>query len=357
MKTRELFWAGLVVFAAGCDIGAPGNEKLPPTGGQCSPCQFLGQDAMCLPDTIPQVAAALADPTQGPALRAGASACGKANEVCVPCVDPTTGQNTGACQLGATSCTGQSVSCETAGADILNPTDYAPCAADAHCLPANLVASAGSALQEQLATCPNDANSYCVPDHFIRTGGAYTPPTCTSVAGAEGRCLSTVLPAISERGALLPQATCAATERCAPCYDPLTGEDSGACRTTCDTGPTSAAVVLTACEDNGGRCIPTTSISAAQQGVLDPRDCQDTVGAGYMCVPTIILANGPYTRCSGNGFFVDVDNGVCLPTNILNIDGSGFLPSGNCDEDVGDGYKCVPCIRDGRPTGAPGCTP
>ena len=79
----------------------------------------------------------------------------------------------------------------------------------------------------QLAKC-SDGTSYCVPDAFIKSGGA-APPTCKSLNGADGVCLSVCVPQVEQYESLLPQDTCAADERCAPCINPLNNMPSGAC--------------------------------------------------------------------------------------------------------------------------------
>ena len=44
------------------------------------------------------------------------------------------------------------------------------------------------------------------------------------IAGAEGRCLSTCLPAIASEAELLPQSVCPTGTRCAPCYNPTAAD-------------------------------------------------------------------------------------------------------------------------------------
>src|SRR6185312_1537325 len=67
-------------------------------------------------------------------------------------------------------------------------------------------------------------------------------PTAHSLNAADGVCLSVCVPQVKQYESLLPQDTCAADERCAPCINPLTNMPSGAC----DIGkPTN-------CNDAGG---------------------------------------------------------------------------------------------------------
>src|SRR4029079_1095045 len=88
---------------------------------------------------------------------------------------------------------------------------------------------------------------FCTPDPFIASAGQKPPPRCRSVAGAEGRCLSTCLPDVKDRIDLLPRDSCASTERCVPCFDPTSSEPNaptGACDIGCDD-PNEPPLVLT----------------------------------------------------------------------------------------------------------------
>src|SRR5262249_15595787 len=117
--------------------------------------------------------------------------------------------------------------CGMAG-PMVDPSTLPACCADptaqgAHCVPGNLVpASVAGAL----APCGGGS---CVPDKFIRAGGVFKPPSCKSLGGADGVCLSVCIPQVAQYVDLLPQANCTADERCAPCINPLNNMPSGAC--------------------------------------------------------------------------------------------------------------------------------
>src|SRR6185295_4602839 len=72
------------------------------------------------------------------------------------------------------------------------------------------------------------SDSLCAPDEL--SSGTSRPTTCSSIAGAEGRCLPACLPDIAAQADRLPRDVCPTNHLCAPCYDPITGADSGACR-------------------------------------------------------------------------------------------------------------------------------
>jgi hypothetical protein len=65
-----------------------------------------------------------------------------------------------------------------------------------------------------------------VPDE-LRNGAS--PVTCTSIGGAEGRCLSVCIPQVGENAGILPDDGCQPGQRCAPCVHPLTNQETGAC--------------------------------------------------------------------------------------------------------------------------------
>jgi len=338
------------------------------TGGYCIPDAFLATGAaeppktctafggmgVCLSRCIPSVAE-----NEG-LLRP--ETCEGADELCVPCISPLDNMPTGACDLlELAQCVGADPvvpdpvnACDDPAtcnydegcAPVVDPSILTACGDGAHCVPPALVTDPEQAAQ--LGMC-EDGSSYCVPDTFIETGGKFTADSCTSVAGAEGRCLSLVLPAVADQASLLPQATCEASERCTPCFDPLTGQPTGACTLSCDTGPTQPAVTFAQCCDNRARCVPASAIPDEQEGQLSDEDCEAEPDS--LCVPNEILADGPFPACAASGPLIGSYTGVCL-SDCLDFGFVGLaLGRGNCQQ----GYKCAPCEQFGDPTGAPGC--
>jgi hypothetical protein len=146
---------------------------------------------------------------------------------------------------------------------------------------------------------------------------------------------------------MLPEDTCAASEKCTPCFDPIDGTATGACALSCDPGPTQPAKPFAACCDNRARCVPTTSIPADEQDQLKDDSCDD----GSLCVPDELVDNAPTVACSATSFVIGDYTGVCLST-CLDFGFEGIaLAKGDCDS----GFKCAPCETFGQPTGAPGC--
>lgn len=159
--------------------------------------------------------------------------------------------------------------------------------------------------------------------------------------------MSRVLPKVKDQEALLPQDICAASERCAPCYDPITGMLTGACNLSCDTGPTKPPVTFASCCEMRAHCVPTSAIPDEQEGNLD----QDSCAAQNLCVPDQILLDQPIPTCTANSFILGNYSGVCL-SDCFSFGIQGIaLARGTCASN----YTCAPCTQNGQPTGAPGC--
>lgn len=226
-----------------------------------------------------------------------------------------------------------------------------------HCVPTSLVPADTVAL---LADC--SGTTKCVPDDAIERNGLFTAPTCESVAGYEGRCLSTCIPAVADQVELLPQSSCDPDERCAPCYDPFTGADTGACSLSCDPGPAEpAATFPRCCEDlGGGACVPIQMVGEEAAADLDADECASLNADDSVCVPDVITAahlQGELftaTSCTTN-LLVQLGGGSaaggCLPKCIPEVNDTAGLTQESCPED----FNCVPCTRNGTSTGA--CDP
>ena len=351
--------AELKPFVAACDTGGyciPDNFL--ETGASEPPqtCTAFGGSGVCLSRCIPQVA------ENAGLLRK--ETCEGVDELCVPCISPLDMKPTGACDLlELATCVGDQdgtgnnntapacddpATCnyEASCPPLIDPASLTSCGADAHCVDAALITD--PAQKAQLGPC-TDASKLCVPDVAIKTGGKFTPATCTSVGGAEGRCLSRVLPAVKAQDALLPQDTCTVNERCAPCYDPISGASTGACNLACDPGPTKPKVTFAQCCSNRAHCVPESAIPSAQQDNLDNDSCSD----GNLCVPDQILLNQPIPTCTANSLILGNYTGVCL-SDCFSFGIQGLaLSRGSCQSN----YKCAPCTQNGQPTGAPGCPP
>lgn len=237
--------------------------------------------------------------------------------------------------------------CVTPSAPVLDTSKFPTCSnitgcTDGRCVPNALVPAAAASL---LATC--DSTTTCAPDIFVAYANQYTPPTCKSVSGFEGRCLSTCIPQVAEQVTLLPQDICKASERCAPCYDPRTGADTKACRQGCDTGPKNPPQTFTKCCGDRGSCVPKSIVPASDVAQLGTDTC---TGTDILCAPNTLsdLTYKPPTCVSLAGL-----EGRCLPDCLPAIQAEkDRLPKATCDT----GDLCAPCYDPvtGKDTGA--CT-
>lgn len=347
-------------FVSGCDSGGycvP--DDFIATGGVFTPASCTSMSkapGVCLSVCIPEVAQYIGLLPQ--------DVC-KDSERCVPCVSPLDNTTTGACDLSFTCGDAggggedppppvddgdDPTTCEHEGDPVLDPAGLPACpsACAGHCLSSALVPADQAA---SLASC--DGGALCVPDELIVSGGEFLLDTCESIAGVEGRCVSTCLPEVIEQMDLLPQSTCASTHRCVPCYDPLSGDDTGACRLSCDPGPTDPPTQLPACCGGLGTCVPSGLVPADQSSQLGVDECpadQGLVCAPSALVPGLTPVPGDLTNqpCETSflfqlafGFDAAYKDGVCLPTCIPEVgDAPWPIGDGSCDDDR---YNCIPC--------------
>ncbi len=187
----------------------------------------------------------------------------------------------------------------------------------------------------------------CLPDEFLLTSGNFTPPTCRSNFGVEGRCLSTCLPSVMAIADTVPQDSCEATHRCVPCYDPRTGADTSACSQGCDRGPVEPPRVIAPCCDGLGYCVPPELVPESSRDVF--AECAE---GGELCVPIVLATMPEWTppACSSATYGA----GACLHRCFAAVEPyRAFLMRETCDDE----FLCVPCTdpTSGMPTGA--CAP
>ncbi|MGB0590747.1 MAG: hypothetical protein ACPGU1_13795 [Myxococcota bacterium] len=295
----------------------------------------------------------------------------EASERCAPCIDPLTGQDSGACGDGLQCFPNEeappveaeeileeevieepaaSFSCDNPPTEpIVDVESFPSCGIEAHCVPA---AAVEPDLQEKLSTCDG---GFCVPDPMIASAGFFVSPTCTSVSGMEGRCMSTVLPDIAALEGSLPVDICADHERCSPCCDPMTGLSTGVCDEGCDIGPEEGCTGVSEyveCCGGEGHCIGPELIPDGLEGSL--AKCKGEA-AGNLCVPDAMQSpDYEGEACLGNSLILGQYHGVCLP-KCLKI----FLEISFDKSPCAAGHMCVPCEDPltGGVTDAPGCQP
>lgn len=194
---------------------------------------------------------------------------------------------------------------------------FAPCdCPGAHCVGAALIPESQRA---ELSVPCKDPSQLCVPDPLIKTNGNYRPPTCTSIAGYEGRCMSKCLATVQALSAGLPSDNCADTDLCVPCYDPF-GNSTTACDLACDTPP-SPPVTPGCCAENNvpqGTCVPEAFLALQ---ITDPDELADTKAQlqtctnNDICVPNAFAAGRPEpARCDATAFTIfRLGEGACTP--------------------------------------------
>ncbi|MBX3187801.1 MAG: hypothetical protein KF819_12330 [Labilithrix sp.] len=322
-------------------------------GAPAKTCTAFGKEGACASTCLPEVARNTSLLQQ--------DTCG-ALELCAPCVNPLTQQATGICEIGkpgAGSCEDDGEAapvtppkCPHEGPPVIDPLTLPSCGnvSGSHCMKKELVSPD---MASRLAPCPE---GYCVPDVFIASGGNFIPPSCKSLGGAEGRCLHVSLPSVSSQIDRLPQDACGPRERCAPCFSPVDGSDTGACKLSCDPGPKDAPYLFPTCCALGGadrgRCVPATSVPASERENLRKDTC---AAPSDLCAPGENLDDAfqPKSCTAFSAVYLGNYQGVCL-SECLHFSGLQALAiaKGNCDAV----HQCVPCrTPTGSPTGAPGC--
>jgi hypothetical protein len=276
------------------------------------------------------------------------------DQICAPCTDPRTQAETGVCSLGGDSGGGDCKGGDAKPAPAAKPAaaqcpqvdpildesafKQDSCASNMLCVDVGLVGADKASL---LAKC---ATGVCAPKKSVLRGGNYVPKTCKSLAGAEGRCSNIGVPQIAEQKDVLPQADCDADERCAPCFDPTSGKETGACsQASCDK-PKEKAVTFAECCGGGGKCVPTSAVG----GNADSLNVDTCTGDTPVCAPKAFLPGGTPKKC---GAILGIVKGVCA--SACSINKNGLVKRLIESDDCADSEVCVPC--DSAPPGTAGC--
>jgi hypothetical protein len=288
-----------------------------------------------------------------------------AGMVCVPCKDPVSGEETGVCKVTAASgkkpCSTKTpggsesgtmpkagaLSCPYTGTPIDTsafPQDS--CAAGLLCVSKDLVPA------DQVSQLPTCSKGLCAPKKSLAAAGMFVPKSCRSVGSREGRCLAAGLPAIAKQ-TTLPRAECDADEKCAPCFDPFTGEPTGACTSVPCDKPAEPAKTFARCCGGKGSCVPSSLVPAGDRDNFDD-EASGCVRRQELCLPTE-LATGDLKAarpCSFGGADIlgieiaEPFKGACVANCF---DTFPEPPQANC----AGGTVCVPC--DELPAGTPAC--
>jgi hypothetical protein len=276
-----------------------------------------GAEGRCLPACLPQIAARAAQLTQ--------ESCAPGS-LCSPCFDPITGNPTDACTLGGD------------GGPKEGAVTFGWCCDDGtykqgRCVPTSLVPEKARA---QLAhdTCAQD--QLCTPRPSL-DDPHWVPPSCREPkSGAEGRCLLSCLPGVASQLNKLSVGSCPSNSRCAPCFDPITGDNTGACSSTvADPGPQEPAKVFGWCCGGGGRCVPQAAVPAGTPP-LWTQECNSS--ASEVCAPRTLVENPGSQLATCN---TDGGVGRCIARCFLTDDQAFWGAAGRCGSSAD---LCMPCV-------------
>jgi hypothetical protein len=271
-------------------------------------------------------------------LLAGASKDCKDGMVCAPCTNPLTHQETGICNIGGAggSCSGggdggaggapgATGTCPQVD-PIIDVSSFPAedCGSNMLCVDASLLPPAEASL---LKSC---SKGKCAPKKAVERGGNYVPKTCSSLGGSEGRCMNVGIPQIGQQSAQLPGDGCDPDERCAPCFDPRTGQDTGACHSASCDAPKQPKKVFAQCCGSAGRCVPESVVPGSGSKLLTADSC---TGDTPLCAPGELVGVTPPKSCTAA---LGLITGICVSGCTLVI---GDLVQGDCP----DGDMCTPC--------------
>jgi hypothetical protein len=209
------------------------------------------------------------------------------------------------------------------------------------CLPAAFVPSEQAA-QAAAAGCADAL--VCVPDALLQSGGLHS---CTATAGGgEGRCLPACLIDLAAESGKLFQDDCPAHQLCAPCFEPLHGQPTGACSIGKDPGPVRPPSAFASCCGELGRCVPAQLVAEVDRTQLGQASCT----AAELCAPAALLEDAQFVPASCVTS-VGSAEGRCLPACLPGLaQQAERLFQDGCPEHE----QCAPCFDplDGSSTGA-----
>jgi hypothetical protein len=295
----------------------PGDEPRDPPMQLAECCDGLGR---CIEEDslAPEQRASLAG------LGCEASCAG--GHACVPCFDPITGEPSGVCSSRDEEPKGRARAC---------------CEGLGSCLPEALIAK-GDRERLPVDRCSGSEDQLCVPSAWL---SSEPPATCRAPGRLEGRCFPSCLPEVAERNEQLTQSNCREHELCLPCFDPLTGADTEACRTDDDPGPVEAPEPFAQCCGELGRCLPRSVVPEEARASLERESCVASYDA--LCTPEAWIEGSAPNECRAAG---DLE-GRCLPRCLPDVSALGArAETSTCPDE----HACLPCFDpvSGEETGA-----
>jgi hypothetical protein len=179
----------------------------------------------------------------------------------------------------------------------------------------------------------------CAPNSLLFEPDAM-PVSCRAPGDLEGRCLSTCLPSVAAQADRLDQRGCDRDERCVPCFDPLTGADTEACRVSGDAPAEKARTYQSCCGAPGealGTCVPLELLSSTQIDALPVESCREP---GTRCVPSSLLdgSQGP-EACDARDLLGASSQGACMAQCFLPLTARFLSTQASC----AGGERCIAC--------------
>lgn len=197
-----------------------------------------------------------------------------------------------------------------------------------------------------------DADLRCAPKELKHNGVCHAQ---TGGAALEGRCLSRCLLAGDPKALLLTTTDCGAGDEqvCAACYDPVSGEATGACTLQPGDKPSEPAPtpfkscgVYMGSGDAAGVCMP-KSLATASGNAVAATLPQDSCAESEVCVPKLksVDFNACFAECETSALVQAAGSkeGGCIPPYIAatsNPEAVTFLEQGSCAA----GEVCAPCL-------------
>ncbi|MFT3927013.1 MAG: hypothetical protein QM778_30990 [Myxococcales bacterium] len=283
-------------------------------------CRSAAREGRCLPGCLPELAA------QSDRLQQESCANG---QLCAPCFNPLTGEDTQACRI--------------AGDRPLEPgRPFSSCCEDhGRCVPEqSLLARLSHEDRARLGDegCESEEGTLCVPEPWLDASTS-NAAVCRAKGNLEGRCLPSCLPEVAAQSSRLGQQGCKPDQLCVPCFDPISGADTQACRIAGDAPSEPAQRFERCCGSQGaelGTCLPVELLRADQVSQLPVDRC---TRPGTRCVPSEFVEERSVARCSFPWLFGASVEGLCLPECFLPVTTRFFTPRGGC----GTARRCAPC--------------
>ncbi len=186
----------------------------------------------------------------------------------------------------------------------------------------------------------------CVPDNILEAGGGRLKSCAFFIGGKPGACMSLLINDINNhKKELQPDVCDEATERCAPCVNPIDGKDTHLCE---DIGAHEADCKGGADEEETEPCCHGAGVCMQEDSAPeDQRDSmtRDVCPEKKLCAPAAMVDGHP-VKCSFLGA-----PGVCLDVCFNSMLG-GMKAMARAD--CGPTEVCLPCAI-GKGQGVVGC--